>query len=136
MIYCCGPAALLDAVQEHGVRCAPGLPIHIERFGARPAPNPPAAPAGAERGFEVELRRTGVTVTVGPDRSLLDTLRQVVPGSPFSCTEGYCGSCEVAVLEGTPDHRDQILTPEERERGRTMFPCVSRSLSDRLVLDA
>ena len=131
-VHCCGPAALLDAVQDHCARHAPGVPVHTERFSPRPAATPPAS---GERRFEIELRRTGVTVTVGPGQSALAALRRVAPDLPFSCTEGYCGTCEVAVLDGTPDHRDEILTAEERERGRTMFPCVSRALSGRLVLD-
>jgi ferredoxin len=53
----------------------------------------------------------------------------------FSCTEGTCGTCETDVLEGTPDHRDSVLTDEEREAGETMLICVSRCLGKRLVLD-
>ncbi len=134
-IYCCGPAAMLTAIQEHCARYAPDVPVYTERFGSLPTPKPPAIFVDSERSFELELRRTGVTVLVGPHQSALDAIREVIPDMPFSCTEGYCGSCEAAVLEGTPDHRDEILTPDERERGRTMFPCVSRCLSDRLVLD-
>ena len=135
-IYCCGPAALLDAVQEARVRLAPEAALYFERFTAGGSEHRLAAvPAGGERSFEVELRRTGVTVKVGPGRSVLDAIRQAVPGMPYSCTEGYCGSCEVAVLEGAPDHRDEILAPDERAQGNTMFPCVSRALSERLVLD-
>ncbi|MTD52506.1 PDR/VanB family oxidoreductase [Amycolatopsis pithecellobii] len=131
-IYCCGPAPLLEAVQAACARLVPGASLHIERFSAASAV--PKAP-GDERTVEVELRRSGVTVEVGRESSILDAIREVVPGAPYSCTEGYCGSCEVTVLEGTPDHRDDILTTEERETGRTMFPCVSRALSERLVLD-
>ncbi|MEV1295708.1 PDR/VanB family oxidoreductase [Pseudonocardia sp. NPDC049635] len=135
-IYCCGPAALLDAVQEARERLAPEAALYFERFAAaHPDSRLDAVPAGGERPFVVELRRSGRTVEIAPDRSALDVIREVVPGMPYSCTEGYCGSCEVAVLDGTPDHRDEILTPEERARGRTMFPCVSRALSERLVLD-
>ena len=53
----------------------------------------------------------------------------------FSCTEGTCGTCETDVLDGTPDHRDSVLTDEEREAGETMMICVSRCRGKRLVLD-
>ncbi|MEU2288014.1 PDR/VanB family oxidoreductase [Streptomyces sp. NPDC013178] len=136
VIFCCGPSVLLDAVQETRARLAPQVPLYFERFGAAPAGSKAAVlPEGRERAFEVELRRTGVTLQIDPDCTVLDAIREVVPAMPFSCTEGYCGSCEVAVLDGVPDHRDEILTPEERESGRTMFPCVSRSCTDRLVID-
>lgn len=135
-IYCCGPTALLDAVREARERLAPDAALYFERFTAGGGETRlDAVAAGGERTFAVELHRTGVTIEVGLDCSTLDALREVVPGMPYSCTEGYCGSCEVAVLEGTPDHRDEILTPEERAQGTTMFPCVSRALSERLVLD-
>ncbi|NMO04468.1 oxidoreductase [Gordonia sp. TBRC 11910] len=134
-VYCCGPAPLLAAVTDAHARLAPDASLHIERFAASsPGSGTPAA-AGDDKPVEVLLRRSGLTLNVAPDRSILDAIRDVVPGMPYSCTEGYCGSCEVAVLEGTPDHRDEILTPQERERGTTMFPCVSRALSEQLVLD-
>lgn len=133
-IYCCGPGPLLDAVQDAHTRLAPDSPLHFERFAA--STSKPAMPAPADdHTVELVLSRTGVTLEVGPERSLLDAIRDVVPAVPFSCTEGYCGSCEVAVLEGTPDHRDEVLTETERAAGKTMFPCVSRALTQRLVLD-
>jgi ferredoxin len=52
-----------------------------------------------------------------------------------SCLEGVCGTCETAVLEGIPDHRDSLLSEDEREANEYMMVCVSRSKSDRLVLD-
>jgi len=52
-----------------------------------------------------------------------------------SCSEGTCGTCETAVLEGEPDHRDSVLTDEEQEANDCMMICVSRSRCPRLVLD-
>jgi pyrrolidone-carboxylate peptidase len=52
-----------------------------------------------------------------------------------SCAEGTCGTCETAVLGGRPDHRDSVLTEEERRAGDCMMICVSRSCTARLVLD-
>jgi vanillate O-demethylase ferredoxin subunit len=40
-----------------------------------------------------------------------------------------------AVLEGTPDHRDQFMLPEEHEKNDAFTPCCSRSLTPCLVLD-
>ncbi|EWS57832.1 Phenoxybenzoate dioxygenase subunit beta [Hydrogenophaga sp. T4] len=36
---------------------------------------------------------------------------------------------------GTPDHRDQYLTDEERTANDQFLPCCSRASSARLVLD-
>ena len=131
-VYCCGPEGLLDAA---GKACeAVGIAdrLHIERFSAGDAP---AAPVGGNQPFEVELRQSGVTLTVGADQTLLDVVRTVRRDVDFSCTEGYCGSCESRVLEGRPDHRGTLMTPEEHDEASTMLICVGRSLSPRLVLD-
>jgi ferredoxin len=53
----------------------------------------------------------------------------------YSCTEGTCGTCETDVLDGEPDHRDSVLTDDERATGETMLICVSRCRGGRLVLD-
>jgi ferredoxin-NADP reductase len=136
-IYCCGPSGLLEATKLARDRLAPENPLYIERFtaGGSSGKDKSGGQPSEERAFEIELRRSGVTTTVPPDRSTLDVIREFVPEMPFSCEEGYCASCEIAVLEGIPDHRDDILTEEERTQNRTMFPCVSRACSDRLVLD-
>ena len=52
-----------------------------------------------------------------------------------SCRQGICGTCETTVLAGRPDHRDALLDDDERDAGDCMYICVSRSCSDRLVLD-
>lgn len=125
LVYCCGPGALLDAVEE---RCPAGA-LHIERF------QPKEQLSGEDTEFEVELAQSGRTLTVPPGVSVLDTVREAGVEVLFSCTEGTCGTCETDVLDGTPDHRDSVLTDEEREAGETMMICVSRCRGKRLVLD-
>ncbi|WP_413759714.1 PDR/VanB family oxidoreductase [Streptomyces sp. MMBL 11-3] len=132
LVYCCGPAPLLDAVEE---RCAgwPAGSLHVERF--RPKEPGEGQDPYAETEFEVVLRRSGRTLTVPADASVLDTVLAAGVDALYSCTEGTCGTCETDVLEGVPDHRDSVLTEEERAAGDTMFICVSRCLGKRLVLD-
>jgi ferredoxin-NADP reductase len=125
LVYCCGPGPLLDAVEE---RCPGGI-LHMERFQAK------EQQAGHETEFEVELAQSGRTLTVAPDVSVLDAVRAAGVEVLFSCTEGTCGTCETDVLDGTPDHRDSVLTAEEQESGETMMICVSRCRGKRLVLD-
>ncbi|MGO3327193.1 cytochrome P450/oxidoreductase [Gordonia sp. (in: high G+C Gram-positive bacteria)] len=130
LVYCCGPGALLDAVEE---RCAtwPDGSLHLERFAAKQV----AVSDDALDSFEVECARSGLTVTVPEDKSIFETVEEAGAAVLGSCMEGICGTCEVDVLDGTPDHRDSILSRSEREQGATMMPCVSRSLSEKLVLD-
>ncbi|MFI6274392.1 PDR/VanB family oxidoreductase [Streptomyces sp. NPDC050988] len=128
LVYCCGPGPLLDAVEERCMRWPKGS-LHVERF------QPKVQETGADTEFEVVLERSGQTLTVPADVSVLDTVRSAGVEVLFSCTEGTCGTCETDVLEGTPDHRDSVLTDEEREAGETMLICVSRCRGKRLVLD-
>jgi ferredoxin-NADP reductase len=125
LVYCCGPGPLLDAVEA---RCPAGV-LHVERF------QPKAQVVAENTEFEVVLERSGRTLTVAPDVSVLDTVRAAGVEVLFSCTEGTCGTCETDVLDGAPDHRDSVLTDEEREAGETMLICVSRCRGKRLVLD-
>ncbi|CAM5278976.1 MULTISPECIES: PDR/VanB family oxidoreductase [Streptomyces] len=125
LVYCCGPDPLLDAVEE---RCPAGA-LRVERF------RPKEQPAGDDRAFEVVLGRSGRTLTVPPRVSILDTVRAAGVEVLYSCAEGTCGTCETDVLEGAPEHRDSVLTDEERESGETMMICVSRCRGGRLVLD-
>ncbi len=85
--------------------------------------------------FEVELRQSGLVLQVPSDRSLGDILQEASAPVSFSCQEGYCGTCETRVLEGVPDHRDTILTGEEKAAGTIMMVCCGRSRTPRLVLD-
>ncbi|WP_021591418.1 PDR/VanB family oxidoreductase [Actinomadura welshii] len=123
-VYCCGPASLLAAMEER----VPDL--RAERFEPRTEPSP-----GEPGAFDVVLRRSSVTLHVPPDRTVLSVLEEGGVPIPSSCLEGICGSCETTVLEGDVEHFDSVLTEDERAAGNTMFPCVSRCRSPRLILD-
>ncbi|MFF9115098.1 PDR/VanB family oxidoreductase [Streptomyces massasporeus] len=125
LVYCCGPGPLLDAVEA---RCPSGI-LRVERF------RPKEQESGDGIAFEVELARSGRTLTVTPDVSVLDAVREAGVEVLYSCTEGTCGTCETDVLDGEPDHRDSVLTQDERAAGETMLICVSRCRGKRLVLD-
>jgi ferredoxin-NADP reductase len=131
LVYCCGPEGLLAAAEQ---RCAawPAGALHLERFTAKPQPEPAA---GEEAAFAVVCQRSGLTVTVPPGTSIIDALDEQGVSVLSSCLEGVCGTCETRVLEGIPDHRDSLLSEDEREANEYMMVCVSRSKSDRLVLD-
>jgi cytochrome P450/ferredoxin-NADP reductase len=129
LVYCCGPEPLLAAVEA---RCHawPPRSLHVERFSPRPLTEPVLTEA-----FEVVLQQSELQLTVPPDRSILSVVEEAGVGVLSSCAEGTCGTCETAVLGGEPDHRDSVLTEEEREANDCMMICVSRSRGPRLVLD-
>ncbi|MEV8316911.1 PDR/VanB family oxidoreductase [Streptomyces sp. NPDC059900] len=126
LVYCCGPEPLLAAVEA----AAPADRLRVERFAA-----PVVERAGDESAFEVECRRSGVTLSVGEDTSVLQAAEAAGLTVTSSCQEGICGSCETRVLDGTPDHRDFLLSEAEHAANASMMICVSRCASGRLVLD-
>ncbi|WP_371573716.1 2Fe-2S iron-sulfur cluster-binding protein [Streptomyces sp. NBC_01314] len=132
LVHACGPEPLLRAVREESADWPPGT-LGVERFA--PAEATGVLGAGPAEAFEVELARSGLTLTVTADRSVLETLEEAGVAVDFSCREGTCGTCETDVLDGRPDHRDSLLTEDERAAGDTMLICVSRSCEPRLVLD-
>jgi ferredoxin-NADP reductase len=149
-IYCCGPNRLMAAVED--IARVTGHSLRVERFGrpdlGRRVPEDRREALGSvdevattdertdpEEPFEVELAASGKVITVGRDQTILSCLRSIRQGLTFSCSEGSCGTCETVVLAGAPDHRDTVLSDEERESNATMMICVGRSRSARLVLD-
>jgi ferredoxin-NADP reductase len=131
LVYCCGPEGLLVAVESVCTASWPAGALHLERFAAKAS----EAPADGERSFELELAASGVTLQVPPDKSVFDVIQDAGISVLGSCHEGICGTCEQAVLEGEVDHRDSVLNESERAANDAMMVCVSRCLSDRLVLD-
>ncbi|MGA5004279.1 PDR/VanB family oxidoreductase [Streptomyces koyangensis] len=127
-VYCCGPEGLMAAVEA---ALPEGCALRTERFTGGPAGRPSAA--RGDLPFEVELRRSGRTVTVPADRTALEAVREELPDTPYSCTQGFCGTCRQRVVSGEVDHRDELLTDGERDGA--MLLCVSRSRGGRIVLD-
>ncbi|MFH8981901.1 PDR/VanB family oxidoreductase [Streptomyces varsoviensis] len=128
VVYACGPEPMLDAVTDNGAHLPRGT-VRMERFRPRTKAPMPNAPV------EVVCKRSGRTVEVPAERSVLDALGDAGLPVRSSCREGVCGTCETRVLEGEPEHRDDILSEEEREKGDRMFICVSRARTPQLVLD-
>ncbi len=126
-VYACGPRPMLQAFEQ----TTAGLPaerVHLEYFGAREAP----ATAG---GFTVRLHRAGRDVSVAPGQTILDALLATGLEPLYSCQEGYCGTCEVAVLSGVPEHRDAVLDDAEKASNRRMMICCSGSRTPVIEID-
>ncbi|MBB4688680.1 PDR/VanB family oxidoreductase [Amycolatopsis jiangsuensis] len=120
LVYCCGPASMIAAAEA----AFPAGQLHVERF------QPVARTFPPNSAFDVVCARSGDTVRVEPDMTMLDALHHAGHPLQSGCREGICGSCELNVLSGQPEHRDELGAADGR-----MYPCVSRSCSDRLVVD-
>ena len=125
--YCCGPKPMLDAFTAATAQF-PSHQVHVEFFAA-----PDTAPLG--EGFTLKLARSGRTLNVHNGQNILDALIENGIDVRYSCRGGVCGACETRVISGTPEHRDSILTEEERSANETVMICCAGSQTDLLVLD-
>ena len=131
-VYLCGPNAMLADAVTLAERHALAGRLHYERFGAS---RPPAAPSVAAGAFEVLAARSGRRVEVPPDCSIAAALVRAGVDVPLSCEQGVCGMCMTRVIDGIPDHRDDVLSEAERASNGVILPCVSRAKSALLTLD-
>lgn len=128
-VYCCGPAGLIDAV-ETALAHWPEEAVHFERFST----DREALKADMDT-FEVEVASSGQVLQIPDDKSILEVLRENGYTVESVCEEGICGECALPLLEGEADHRDIILSADDKENNRFMTVCCSRSKSPRLKLD-
>lgn len=126
-LYCCGPSGMLDAfVAVNAAR--PKGHAHIEYFSAD-------TEVATDGGYTLELTKSGKTITVEEGETMLDALLSAGVDIGFACAEGVCGTCQVKVLDGIPDHRDHFLTDEEKAANTSIMVCCSGSKTPTLVLD-
>ncbi|MEI2384438.1 PDR/VanB family oxidoreductase [Breoghania sp. JC706] len=128
--YVCGPAGMIEAVKAAWAEAGrPAERLVFELFIATPAP------AGGDTAFDVKIASTGEIVTVAPDQTIIEALEAAGHDVIYDCQRGDCGICQTAVLEGIPDHRDVVLSDEEKASNTVMQICVSRAKTPLLVLD-
>jgi ferredoxin-NADP reductase len=125
-VYACGPAPVLTSLRA-ALAGRDDVELHFERFAA-----PPVVDGIA---FTASVASTGQAVRVRADETLLTALNRHGVHAPYSCQQGFCGTCRTRVLEGDVEHRDTLLTDPERDAGM-MLICVSRAARDAdLILD-
>ena len=108
-LYCCGPSGLMQAVRDASAHWPVGT-VHFEWFSTDPA----VADDAEDKAFMVALKRSQREFAVPAEKSIAEVLAEHAIPVETLCTEGLCGTCITDVVEGEPDHRDSILTNEER----------------------
>jgi len=129
-LYLCGPRPFMDLVEQTAAATWAPEAVHLEYFSANPS-----SLSGPRETFRVRLARRGIECTVAADKTIIEALREHGVEIESSCEQGVCGTCLTGLLEGCADHRDAFLRDDEKQAGDKILPCVSRSLSDMLVLD-
>lgn len=128
-LYACGPRPMLAAFESATAAAAwPAQQVHLEYFGARDT-------GDLNAGFTVKLQRSGKAVTVRPGQTILEAVLAEGVDALYSCRSGFCGTCEVKVLAGQPEHHDHVLSDEDKAAGQRMFICCSRSRTPVLEID-
>ena len=128
-LYICGPKGMIEVVRAKAIGAGFTLEqIHIELFST------PQIEL-SDQPFEVELHSTGQVYVVPVGKSIIDVLEAEGVDLIFDCQRGDCGICQTNLISGIPEHRDLVLSDEERDSGEVMQICVSRAKSARLVLD-
>jgi len=128
-VYACGPPPMLDAIRSIAADLDwPSDTVHFEYFKN-------TTELDQDSSFTVELARSALTLEIPSGATILEVLRENDVPIVSSCEQGACGTCAATILEGEPVHQDVYLNPTERAAGHTILTCVSRSATDRLVLD-
>jgi ferredoxin-NADP reductase len=123
-VYACGPAPMLTAIRQRLIG-RDDVELHFERFAAPPVID----------GEPFTVSAASSTVSVAADETLLAALQRAGVDAPYSCQQGFCGTCRIKVLNGVVQHRDTLLTEPERDAGM-MLSCVSRAAAgDHLTLE-
>jgi vanillate O-demethylase ferredoxin subunit len=129
-LYYCGPAGMMRAAAAASADWPAGA-VHCEYFTG-PSARPPE-PLEQDRAFRVRLAKSGGAYNIPAGETIVDALRRQGIAVRTSCELGYCGTCLTAYRGGEPDHRDQILS--ENDRRRYLLICCSRSKTPLLDLD-
>ena len=85
--------------------------------------------------YELVLARSGHTLRLAPEDSILDKALALGIDVDNDCREGICGSCVTTIISGEVDHRDLVMTKKEHAAMKEMMICVSRPTCARLELD-
>lgn len=126
-VYVCGPLGFMDHIQQNAL----SLGIRSERFHKEHF--------GSEFGiagepFTVFAALSGKTTEVAADETILTALQRHGIDVETACRNGVCGSCLTEVIDGRPDHRDMVLTDDEKASNKRIAVCCSRSKSKHLTL--
>ncbi|MGI5466246.1 ferredoxin reductase [Streptomyces sp. CA-132043] len=101
--FACGPAGMLDAVEEHWAQARLSARLHVERF--RPPAPFSARLCGDDDGGSgdtapVYFSRSGVEVVTARTEPLLDVGEAAGVAMPYGCRRGICFGCLAPLSHG------------------------------------
>ncbi len=140
-VFTCGPKGYMDAVKalletggfDMSHYHQESFDINAEVVVEVETPASVEAAPGADT-FTVRLARSGKEFTMTADQTVLAAAKKAGAVVPSSCSQGVCGTCKTAVLEGTVEmHHNGGIRQREIDKGLRLL-CCSRPTSN-LVVD-
>ncbi|MGE8327713.1 FAD-binding oxidoreductase [Pseudomonas urmiensis] len=138
-VFTCGPKGYMDAAKALLGNAGFDLTrYHQESFDiaaeAEVEPAPSAAPGQAQDTYTVRMARSGKTFTMTAEQTVLSAAKKAGAVVPSSCSQGVCGTCKTALLEGSVEmNHNGGIRQREIDKGLRLL-CCSRPISD-LVID-
>ena len=129
-IYVCGPGGFMDFIERSCSRCD----VAAERFNKESFVAGRKSNEPENRAFSVKLAKSGKQFEVPEHKSILQVLKENEIFVPVSCENGICGTCKCTVVAGDVEHRDMVLSDDEKQNQRLFTPCVSRANSDSIEI--
>ncbi len=128
-LYYCGPPGFMQAATAAAAHWQAET-VHFEHFSA---PIERTARVEGNEPFKIKLLHSKLELEVPADKTIVDVLREHDVFIETSCEEGFCGTCLTRYVQGEPEHRDTVLSEEDRKE--FVLVCCARSKSSELVLD-
>ncbi|MEV0295114.1 ferredoxin reductase [Nocardia sp. NPDC050710] len=117
--WACGPAAMLDEIEQHWRAAGLSDRLHVERFEIERS--------AVGEGGTVTFGKTGRAVEIDGATSLLEAGESVGVQMPFGCRMGICQTCVVTLTSG---HARDLRNGEERREGDKVQTCISAAAGD------
>ena len=119
-VYTCGPDNYMQSVIEAANTSGfPEVAQHLEYFSV------PEQPDYVNHEFKVKVAGTDREFIIPEDQTISDVLVEAGIHIDVKCSDGICGVCNCTVIEGEIEHRDFVLSMDQR---KTQFiSCQSRA---------
>ena len=119
--WACGPAPMLDAIEQHWEGAGRTEALHLERFSLEVAGD------GGEGGA-ITFQNTQKTVEVDGATTCLEAGESVGVGMPYGCRMGICHTCTLTLVDGTV--RDLRNGDEFGQPNEPVQTCVTTAVGD------
>ncbi|GAB2641809.1 ferredoxin reductase [Nocardia goodfellowii] len=117
--WACGPAAMLDEIEQYWREAGLSDRLHVERFEAERS--------AVGEGGTVTFAKSDRTVEVDGATSLLEAGESAGVQMPFGCRMGICQTCVLTLSSG---HARDLRNGDEKREGDKVQTCISAAAGD------